>query len=188
MLVYDFAACQGCARLSSRRPRMTQLVLRERFKDHPSFGFLDWVLRGIAQVVFQNNPLSGAVILVGIYYNSWIYGTACLAGAMISTATALLLKADRGPIKDGLFGFNGAPIAVALVAYTSPNFTTGDLPNLHLCLYIVLCAAFTTVLMPAFGALLGPHKVPPLTMPFILATWFFLGALLQFSTIDVSNA
>ena len=167
---------------------MTQLALRERFKDHPSFGFLDWVLRGIGQVVFQNNPISGAVILAAIYYNSWIYGTACLAGTMISTATALLLKADRGLIKDGLYGFNGALIGVALVAYTSPNFTTGNPPNLHLCLYIVLCAAFTTVLMPAFGALLGPHKVPPLTMPFILATWFFLGALLQFSTIDVSNA
>jgi len=42
--------------------------------------------------------------------------------------------------------------------------------------------------MPAFGALLGPHKVPGLTMPFVLATWFFLGALLQFTTIDVSDA
>ena len=167
---------------------MTPLALRKGFQDHPAFGFLDWVLRGIGQVVFQNNPLSGAVIVAAIYYNSWIYGTACLAGAMISTATALLLKADRGLIKDGLFGFNGALIAIALVAYTSPDFATGNLPNLHLCLYIVLCAAFTTVLMPAFGALLGPHKVPQLTMPFVLATWFFLGALLQFSTIDVSNA
>ena len=131
---------------------MTQFALRERFNDHPSLGFLDWVLRGIGQVVFQNNPASGAVILAGIYYNSWIYGTACLTGAMISTATALLFKADREWIKQGLFGFNGALIAVALIAYTSPDFTTGNLPNLHLCLYIVLCAAFTTVLMPAFGA------------------------------------
>jgi urea transporter len=167
---------------------MTRLAVRDRFKDHPSLGFFDWVLRGIGQVVFQNHPGSGAVILAGILYNSWIYGTACLAGTMISTATALLLKADKGLIKDGLFGFNGALIAIALVAYTSPNFTTGNLPNLHLCVYIVLCAAFTTVIMPAFGAILGPHKVPGLTMPFVLATWFFLGALLQFSTIDVSNA
>ena len=157
-------------------------------RDHPTLGFIDWVLRGIGQVVFQNNPLSGAVILSGIFYNSWIYGTACLFGTMISTVTALLLKADKGMIKDGLFGFNGALIAIALVAYTSPNFTTGNLPNLYLCLYIVLCAVFTTAILPAFGALLGPHKVPGLTMPFVLATWFFLGALLQFSTIDVSAA
>lgn len=158
------------------------------FPDSTVFEFVGWVLRGIAQVVFQNNALSGAVILAAIFYNSWIYGIACLFGTMISTATALLFKADKGLIKDGLFGFNGALIAIALVAYTSPNFTTGNLPNLYLWLYIVLCAAFTTVIMPAFGALLGPHRVPGFTMPFVLATWFFLGALLQFSTIDVSNA
>jgi len=163
-------------------------AFQDQFRDHPTLGFVDWVLRGIGQVVFQNNPISGAVILAGIFYNSWIYGTVCLFGTIVSTVTALFFRADKGMIKDGLFGFNGALIAIALVAYTSPNFTTGNLPNVYLVLYIVLCAAFTTVIMPAFGALLGPHKVPGLTMPFVLATWFFLGALLQFSTIDVSNA
>jgi urea transporter len=163
-------------------------ALQNRFQDHPTLGFIDWVLRGIGQVVFQNNPISGAVILGGIFYNSWIYGTVCLFGTIISTLTALLFKADRGMIKAGLFGFNGALIAIALIAYTSPNFTTGNIPNGYLVLYIVLCAVFTTLILPAFGALLGPHKVPGLTMPFVLATWFVLGALLQFSTIDVSNA
>src|SRR5262249_48175898 len=167
---------------------MAHLARRDRFQNHAQLGFIDWVLRGIAQVVFQNNPLSGAVILAAIFYNSWIYGVACLFGTTISTATALLFKADKGWVKDGLYGFNGALIAIALVAYTSPNFTTGNLPNFHLWIYIVICAAFTSVLMPAFAALLGPHKVPQLTMPFVLATWFFLGALLQFTTIDVSNA
>lgn len=162
--------------------------MKDQFRDHPTLGFVDWVLRGIGQVVFQDNPISGAVILGGIFYNSWIYGTACLFGTIISTLTALLFKADKGMIKAGLFGFNGALIAIALVAYTSPNFTTGNIPNGYLVLYIILCAAFTSLILPAFGALLGPHKVPGLTMPFVLATWFVLGALLHFSTIDVSNA
>jgi urea transporter len=167
---------------------MDKSALTNKFRDHPTFGFVDWVLRGIGQVVFQNNPISGAVILTGIFYNSRLYGTVCLFGTIISTLTALLFNADKGTIKEGLFGFNGALIAVALVAYTSANFATGDMPNGYLWLYIVLCAAFSSVLVPAFGAVLGPHKVPGLTMPFVLATWFFLGALLQFTTIDVSNA
>ncbi|HEY6084409.1 MAG TPA: urea transporter [Nitrospira sp.] len=167
---------------------MNHMAWQDQFRDHPMLRFIDWVLRGIGQVVFQNNPLSGAVILAGIYYNSWIYGTICLFGTIVSTVTALLFKADRGMIKDGLFGFNGALIAIALVAYTSADFATGNIPNGYLILYIVICAAFTTVILPAFGALLGPHKVPALTMPFVLATWFFLGALLQFTTIDVSDA
>ncbi len=167
---------------------MADAALKDRFRDHPALGFVDWVLRGIGQVVFQNNPISGAVILAAIFYNSWIYGTVCLLGTSIGTLTALWLRADRGMIKDGLYGFNGALIPIALVAYTSQNFTTGNMPNVHLWIYIVLCAAFTSVMVPAFGALLGPHKVPGLTMPFVLATWFFLGALLQFTTIDVSTA
>jgi urea transporter len=167
---------------------MTMIEWKDQFRDHPTLGFVDWVLRGIGQVVFQNNPISGAVILGAIFYNSWIYGIVCLFGTVISTLTALWLKADKGMIKDGLFGFNGALIAIALVAYTSKDFTHGNLPNGYLWLYIVLCALFASVLVPAFAALLGPHKVPGLTMPFVLATWFFLGALLQFTTIDVSNA
>ena len=167
---------------------MTAVALTDQFRDHPTFGFVDWVLRGIGQVVFQNNPISGAVILGGIFYKSWIYGTVCLFGTIVSTLTALLFKADKGMTKDGLFGFNGALIAIAFVVFTSPTFTSGHIPNAHTWFYIVLCAAFTSLIMPAFGAVLGPHKVPGLTMPFVLATWFFLGALLQYSSIDVSNA
>jgi len=167
---------------------LATVTLKDQYRDHPTLGFIDWVLRGIGQVVFQNNPISGAVVLAAIFYNSWIYGTVCLLGTIVGTATAIWLKADKGMIKDGLFGFNGALMGIALVAYTSANFRTGNVPNAHLWLYIVLCAVFTAVLVPAFGAMLGPHKVPGLTMPFVLATWFFLGALLQFTTIDVSNA
>ncbi len=167
---------------------MMTILQKDRFRDHPTLGFVDWVLRGIGQVVFQNNPISGAVILAAIFYNSWIYGIACLFGTIISTLTAMWLKADRGLIKDGLFGFNGALIAVALVAYTSPNFATGNIPNAHLWLYIAISAAFTSVLVPTFSALLGPHKVPGLTMPFVASGWLFLAALLQFTTIDVSSA
>ena len=167
---------------------MATKTFTDQLRDHPTFGFADWVLRGIGQVVFQNNPISGAVILAAIFYNSWIYGTVCLFGTIISTLTAIGFKADRGMIKDGLFGFNGALIAIALVAYTSKDFATGNMPNGYLWLYIVLCAAFTSILVPAIGAIMGPHKVPGLTMPFVLATWFFLGALFQFTTIDVSDA
>ena len=164
------------------------MAFTDRWQHHPTWGFADWILRGIGQVVFQNNSLSGAIILVGIFYNSWIYGMVCVFGTVISTVTALLLKADKGMIKDGLFGFNGALVAIALVVFTSPTFTTGHVPNVHTWIYIVFSAAFTTVILPAFGAVLGQHRVPGLTMPFVLATWAALGAMFEYSTIDVSNA
>ncbi|PNJ80692.1 SLC14A1 isoform 20, partial [Pongo abelii] len=34
--------------------------------------FIDWILRGISQVVFVNNPISGILILVGLLVqNPW---------------------------------------------------------------------------------------------------------------------
>ncbi len=126
------------------------------------------VLRGIGQVVFQNNPVSGAIILGALFFNSWIYGAICLLGAVVSTLTARLLDADKGLIADGLFGFNGALVGLALVAFTSANFRTGAVPSLPMFVYILFAAAMTSVVFSAIGALLQPHKVAALTAPYVL--------------------
>lgn len=47
-----------------------------QFQDNSRVGLLDWPLRGIGQVVFQNSPLPGAVILFALFFKSWIYGSA----------------------------------------------------------------------------------------------------------------
>jgi urea transporter len=155
-----------------------------RFQDHPSLGFADWVLRGIGQVVFQNNPVSGLVILAALFFNSWIYGFICLLGAVTSTLTAIALKADKSLVRDGLFGFNGALVGLALVAFTSENFRTGAFPSFHMLIYIVFAAALTSIVFSSIATLLGPHKVAPLTMPFNLVGWLFLFAVLKFDYID----
>ena len=71
-------------------------LLAQRFgriavPDNPLLRFPGWTLRGISQVVFQNNILTGAAILGGIFYNSGAYGFACLLGAVTATLTALFL-------------------------------------------------------------------------------------------------
>lgn len=156
----------------------------DRFRDHPSLSFVDWTLRGVGQVVFQNNPLSGFVILVALAWNSWIYAAICILGVISSTATALLLKADRGMMRDGLYGFNGALVGLALIAFTSEDFRTGAVPSLAMAVYLVCAAALTTMTFASTAAILGPHKVAPLTMPFVLVGWLFLFAVLKFDAID----
>jgi urea transporter len=152
--------------------------------DHPAFSFLDWLLRGIGQVVFQNNPLSGLVILAALAWNSWIYAAICVLSVLSSTVTAIILKADRGMIRDGLYGFNGALVGLALVAFTSEDFRAGSIPSIAMLVYLVCGAAFTTMAASSIGALLASHKVAPLTMPFVLVGWLFLFAVLKFDAID----
>ena len=156
----------------------------DRFRDDPRFGLVDWCLRGIGQVVFQNNPLSGAVILFALFFNSWIYGGIAIVGVLASTLAALALRADRDLIKAGLFGFNGALVALCLVAFTSADFRTGAIPSPLMTVYIVFGAALSTIVLQAMATLLGPHKVAPLTGPFVLVGWLFLFAVLKFENID----
>ena len=77
---------------------MARVALQDQFRDHPLVGFVDWVLRGIGQVVFQNNPISGAVILAAIFYNSWIYGIACLLLVAVLLQGRVALGAQRGEV------------------------------------------------------------------------------------------
>ena len=154
-----------------------------QLRESPSFGFIDWTLRGVGQVVFQNNPWSGLVILLGILFNSWIYAMVCVVGVLASMGTAILLKADRALIRDGLFGFNGALVALALIAFSSANFQTGAIPSPAMWFYLVCGAALSTMAFSAIATLLGPHKVAPLTMPFVLIGWLFLFAILKFDVI-----
>lgn len=159
-------------------------TLAASLADHPVLGPVDWLLRGIGQVVFQNNALSGLIILLALFFNSWIYGVTCLFGVAVATAMAVFLKADRELVRNGLFGFNGALAALALVAFTSADFRTGAVPSGLMMIYIAFAAAMTTVVFQAIATLLGPHKVAALTAPFVLTGWLFLFAVLKFEGLE----
>ncbi|XP_020948146.1 urea transporter 1 isoform X3 [Sus scrofa] len=64
-------------------------------KDKPQvLQFIDWILRGISQVMFISNPISGILILVGLLVqNPWLALNGCV-GTVVSTLTALLLSQD----------------------------------------------------------------------------------------------
>lgn len=153
-------------------------------RTNPVVALGEWVLRGIGQVMFQNSWLTGLIFLVGIFWNSWVYGIACILGTLVSTLTALALKADRELVRSGLFGFNGALVGIGLNAYLSSDFTNGNLPGWHLYLYIIFAGAFTSVVFSALGTLLGPYRVPALTAPFVITGWLFLFAVLRFSHLE----
>ena len=57
--------------------------------------------RGVGQVMFQNNALSGLLMLIGIACNSWLLAVLAVVGNLISTLTAWLLGYDRQEIEDG---------------------------------------------------------------------------------------
>ncbi len=82
--------------------------------------FLDSILRGTGQVMFQNNSYTGLLFLIGIAYNSWLFALAVTLGTAVSTLTAMAMGADRILVRSGMFGFNGGLVGIALLYFLQP--------------------------------------------------------------------
>lgn len=122
-------------------------------------------LRGIGQVMFQNNIYSGILFLGGIFYNSWLLGLAALFGTIISTTTARILKYPKEDTQNGLYGFNGTLTGIAVLCFFEINAAT--------ILAIIIGAALSTFIMHYLKKI-----TPPFTAPFVIATWFVIYSLL----------
>ncbi|WP_053655834.1 urea transporter [Micromonospora sp. NRRL B-16802] len=149
---------------------------------NPFVGFVDACLRGPAQVVFQNNPLTGLLILVAVAWGAVengqprIFGGG-VVGLLVGTATAVVLRADNASLRKGLFGFSPFLTGIAV-----PTFLD-DRPLMWL--YLVLGAIATTVVTLALNTIFKTWGLTAFTMPFVLTTWVLLMAAYQFDRFTV---
>ena len=167
-------------RLASLQFSSTGLVNEGSSPLHQCAAFIDSVLRGIGQVMLQNNSLTGLLFIAGIFYNSLLAGAAVLLGTVVSTLSAQLLGIPRAHIREGLYGFNGALTAIALLLFLQPT------PQAWL--YVILASACSSVLMAAMVQFLSPWKIPALTAPFVFTTLLFILAGVYFGQLQTSSA
>ncbi|KAM6230503.1 urea transporter 2 [Porphyrio hochstetteri] len=141
-------------------------------KDKPLvIQFLDWVLRGISQVMFVNNPLSGLVVVAGfLVQNPWWTLTGCL-GTVVSTLTALILGQDRSAIAAGLHGYNGVLVGLLMSVFSAKGDYYWWL-LLPVALVSMMCPVFTS----ALGSVFSKWDLPVFTLPFNLALTLYLAA------------
>lgn len=136
-----------------------------------SLGFWRIILKGVGQVMFQDNAWTGLFFFAGIFYGSYATGNPAVAwgalvGVVVSTLTGYLLNYPAEKGVSGLWGFNGVLVGCAL-----PTFL-GNVPLMWLAL--ILFSAMTTWVMVGLNHLLAPYKVSSFTFPFVLITWFVL--------------
>jgi len=133
---------------------------------------LDATLRGAGQVIFMNNPLTGALNLAALAWGAWMGGTSwavlwgALLGTLAATAAARALGLPQGEWRAGLYGFNGLLVGAAL-----PTFLAAT-PALW-ALLVAACAG-SALAARALERALGRLGVPGLTFPFIAVTWAVL--------------
>lgn len=139
----------------------------------------DTVLRGLGQVMFQNNSYAGLLFLAGIAANSLMFAAAALVGTITATTTALALRADRALVRSGMFGFNGALVAIALLCFLAPA------PLTWAC--VILASVCSTLLMAALLAALNVWKLPALTAPFVFTSLVFFLSAARFGRLEATG-
>ena len=130
----------------------------------------DAFLRGASQVVLTNNPISGALIIGGLFAADAFVASCGVVGLFGATATAVLLRLDLQATCSGLFGYNGLLVGLGLA-----TFLVGEQWAL-LVLSLVL-GALSTVLQQSLGnALVPTFKCPPFTLAFNVTLVLFVAA------------
>ncbi|KAK1337768.1 hypothetical protein QTO34_002402 [Cnephaeus nilssonii] len=144
----------------------------EGLKDKsPVFQFLDWVLRGTSQVMFVNNPLSGMLIILGLFVqNPWWAISGCL-GTVMSTLTALILSQDKSAIAAGLQGYNGVLVGLLMAVFSD----RGDY-YWWLLLPVIIMSMACPILSSALGSIFSKWDLPVFTLPFNIMVTLYLAA------------
>ncbi len=145
---------------------------------NPILTFLDSMLRGFGQVMFQNSPITGLFFLIGLFVGGFEFGAYALLACAVSTATAYWLGVPHDSIGAGLYGYNAVLVGVALAFYLDDTWM--------LVPYTVLGAAAACIASAALGNILGTWQIPALTGPFVVTIWLFALGIYGFSQIEGS--
>ena len=119
--------------------------------------------RGVGQVMFQNNAVSGLLMLVGIACNSWLLALFALLGNFVGTLTAFFSGYSKEDIEDGLYGFNGTLVGIAVGVFMETGIAS--------LLLLVAGSVLSTWIARVFGYQKLLHGF---TAPFILTVWLLL--------------
>ena len=132
------------------------------------------ILRGVGQVFFCCNAVTGFIFLLALFIGGVTAGAAATVGVISSTAAAYLLGFSEDDIDAGLYGFNGTLVGPCLFLFLEHS------PQLWL--YVVLASILSSVVLAALMRILAPYKIPALTSPFVLSCWMFLVAVYAFDS------
>ena len=146
--------------------------------------FIDYSLRGVGQVMFQDNPLSGLLFFIAIGWGSFVSGMPQVAiGGLVAvvagTLTAQWLRVDAAGLAAGLYGYNAYLVGLAFGTFLAVSPTWW--------IYVALGGAVSVPVTLGVANVFKGWGVAALTAPFVLTAWLFLLATYAFSAIEGSG-
>jgi urea transporter len=145
--------------------------------------FIQRCFRGMSQVYFQNNPLSGMLIFAAMLIQSTRVAVYGLVGVVCGNASAYALGFNRDLLNSGLFGYNAFLVGLAIATFDNSSKHYGYSAGAFI--WTIIMSTFSSVIFVSLGKLLVPYKSPPLTFPFNIATILFLIATSEMTRVNV---
>ncbi len=138
---------------------------------------IDGITKGIGEVMFNDNVITGIIFVVAIAINSRISAIFAILGSFIGLLTGYLLQSPTTPVQLGLYGYNSVlcGIAVGGLFYFLNWKTT---------IYTIFCIVVGAIAQASITSFLAPIGMPPLTWPFIITTWIFMLGAKNFASIE----
>lgn len=138
------------------------LQQRARLFGNRIMNFILAMLKGISQIFLQESAITGFLLIFGIIYDLREMGIAAIVAVFTATATAKILKFDKGNLQKGLYGFSATLIGVAMTYYFESNAIVWAA--------IIIGSILATIMQNWFIM----KKIPALTFPFVFITWILV--------------
>ncbi|MBI2011892.1 urea transporter [Candidatus Daviesbacteria bacterium] len=127
--------------------------------------YIQIILNGFSQVMFQKNAMLGILMILGLLIASPQTFVLALLGNIITTFTGSLLGVERNALDAGFAGYNGVLIGAGISFYIK-DFSMA-----------FLLTILGSIIVSILFYLLFKNNIPPLAAPFVLITWGILIAL-----------
>lgn len=119
-------------------------------------------LKGLGQIMLQENAITGLIFLIGIFYGSVLMGIAAVLATVCGTVTAHVFQYNSADINKGLYGFSAALVGAAIMLFLKPLLISWGL--------IIVGAMLASITQHFFIK----RNIPVFTLPFVLVTWIIL--------------
>ncbi|WP_342431243.1 urea transporter [Neobacillus sp. FSL H8-0543] len=135
-------------------------------------------LKGISQVIFIENAITGLLLLIAITISSYYIGIISLLSAIIGTLVKKIGGTDDNSIGKGLLGYNSVLTGMALALFLSGPY---------MWMIALVGSAVAAIFTAAMMHIMKRTGIPILTFPFIILTWFILLASYKLTEIRLNT-
>lgn len=122
--------------------------------------YIESVLKGVGQVMLQENSWTGLLFLVGLAFSSIYLVSLALVATILATLFAYLVKYPEERIEQGLYGYNATLVGIGCGLFMEPSL-------LATILFVAL--SILSAVVTHWG--MRQKYLPVLTAPFVLLLW-----------------